>query len=161
MKNNFPQWDSELRTKKTLETRRNIVRDVNCYNVHMRCDDTLAAVLNLSITAILRRVRRTPSLSVSPEAAAAAGWQCRFNKCPWRVVGMGTNRLEPQTQCLVMATDGFSQWVPLDMAGSPGYYTSRCPSVIPWALLLSASECLCARAISAIWFRHKSTDKRP
>jgi len=36
------------------------------------------------------------------------------------VAGKGTNRLEPQTQCLVMATDEFAQWVPLDMAGSPG-----------------------------------------
>lgn len=77
----------------------------------------------LSITAILKRARMTPSLSISPEnAAAAAGWQCRFNKCPWRAVCKGTNRLEPQTQCLVMAANGF----PFDVAGSPGTcYTSR------------------------------------
>lgn len=35
--------------------------------------------------------------------------------------GKGTNRLEPQTQCLVRATDGFAQRVlPLGLAGFPG-----------------------------------------
>lgn len=87
-----------------------------------------AAIFGLSITAIPKGARVTLFLSISPENAV--GWRCRFNKCPWRAVGKGTNRLEPQTQCLVMADDGSRATVsPLDVAGPPGCCTSRCHSL--------------------------------
>lgn len=126
---------------KAFVIRGNIGWDIN-YHKHMLWRCPRRAVRNLPITAVLRKARRTLSLWASLEDAAvmvAAGWQCQLNKCPWRVVGKGTNRLEPQTQCLVMAVDGFAQWVPLDMAGSPGYYTSRCPSV------MFLGRCCCQR----------------
>lgn len=84
-----------------------------------------------SITAIPRRARMTPSLPISPENAAA-GWQCPFNKCPWRAVGKGTNRLEPQTQCLVMAQPTVSRNpVPLRRGRFPrNLLYARCPFVM-------------------------------
>lgn len=78
----------------------------------------------------------TPFLSIPLENAVAAGWQCRFNKCLRRAVGRGTNRLEPQTQCLIMVADDLAQRVPPSMwqvpqvaipRAMPIRYVSRLP----------------------------------
>ena len=75
------------------------------------------------------------SLSLCACRPGALSNRCRFNKCPWRVVGKGTNRLEPQTQCLVMVSDGFVQCPPaLPVPGSARDTHSLCSLAVPaWA----------------------------